>query len=294
MNKFIKIFTATVGLAVTSTALILSCIKAKKPNKNKNIDLSNMELVFEDNFDGELDKNTWDTSCETPKRRGGYWAPEQCFTKDGKLIIRTEYKENGAYGSGWYTGTCRSRNLKDFKYGYFEVSCKIPAAQGLWSAFWMMNDSMTGESKKYENGSEIDIMESPYYNDPKMHAKLYRNTTMHTIHINGYGDEHRSKVSKQYEVQQNMYKTFNTYGVLWTEDEYVFYINGKETWRTNFGVSQVPEYLWLSVEIAGENDSANPYNKNNKFCFSGEIEKNDKNIFPADFEVDYVRVYQFK
>ena len=93
MNKFIKIFTATVGLAVTSTALILSCIKAKKPDKNKNIDLSNMELVFEDNFDGELDKNTWDTSCETPKRRGGYWAPEQCFTKDGKLIIRTNTKK---------------------------------------------------------------------------------------------------------------------------------------------------------------------------------------------------------
>lgn len=294
MNKFIKIFTATVGLAVTSTALILSCIKAKKPKEDKNIDLSNMKLVFEDNFDGELDKNTWDTSWDTPERRGGYWTPEQCFTKDGKLIIRTEYKENGKYGSGWYTGTCRSRNLKDFKYGYFEAKCKVPAAQGLWSAFWMMNDSMTGESKKYENGSEIDIMESPYYNDPKMPAKLYRNTTMHTIHINGYGDEHRSKVSKQYEVQQNMYETFNTYGVLWTEDEYVFYINGKETWKTNFGVSQVPEYLWLSVEIAGENDSANPYNKNNKFCFSGEIEKNDKNIFPADFEVDYVRVYQFK
>lgn len=293
MNKLVKIL--AVGLAITSVATILGgCAKAKKPKENKNIDLSNMELVFEDNFDGELDKNTWDTTWDTHERRGGYWSPEQCFTKDGKLIIRTEYKENGAYGSGWYTGTCRSRNLKDFKYGYFEVSCKVPAAQGLWSAFWMTSDSMTDETKKGENGAEIDIMESPYYNDPKMPAKLYRNTTMHTIHIDGYGDKHRSKVSKQYEVQQNMYETFNTYGVLWTEDEYVFYINGKETWRTNFGVSQVPEYLWLSVEIAGENDSANPYNKNNKFCFSGEIEKNDKNTFPADFEVDYVRVYQFK
>ncbi len=81
MNKFIKIFTATVGLAVTSTALILSCIKAKKPNKNKNIDLSNMELVFEDNFDGELDKNTWDTSCETPKRRAVIGHPNNVSQK---------------------------------------------------------------------------------------------------------------------------------------------------------------------------------------------------------------------
>ncbi len=30
-----------------------------------------MQLVFEDNFDGELDKSIWKTSFEQPIRRGG-------------------------------------------------------------------------------------------------------------------------------------------------------------------------------------------------------------------------------
>ena len=110
-----------------------------------------------------------------------------------------------------------------------------------------------------KNGAEIDIMESPFYNDPAMTIK-YRNTTLHTIHVNGYGDDHKATNSKYFEVNKDIYNEFNTYGVLWTENEYVFYINGYETWRTDFGVSQAPEFLWLSVEIAGESGSANPSN----------------------------------
>jgi len=88
---------------------------------------------------------------------------------------------------------------------------------------------VTGDGK---NGTEIDIMESPYYNDPKMPAEKYRNTTMHTIHIDGYGDDHKSRISKQYEVQNDMYNEFNTCGLIWTEDENIFYIKGQETWCT--------------------------------------------------------------
>lgn len=284
--------------AIAGGALIGSfsgCTAVKQPKTDKTLDLSNMDLVFEDQFDDELDNRVWDTTAETtPERRGGYWDPKQCYTKYGNLIIRTEYKENGTYGPGWYTGTCRSRGLKEFTYGYFEVRCKVPAAEGLWSAFWMQCDTMRNVTKGGKNGAEIDIMESPYYNDPKMPAEKYRNTMMHTIHIDGYGKEHRSRISKQYEVQNNMYNEFNTYGLLWTEDEYIFYVNGQETWRTRWGVSQVPEYLWLSVEIAGEQGSANPANPNNQFAFSGDIRNNPEGTFPADFVVDYVRVYQVK
>ena len=67
----------------------------------------------------------------------------------------------------------------------------------------------------------------------------------------------------------------------WTPDEYVFYINGCETARTNRGgVSQNPEFLLLSIEIAGENGVAGG---------KGDI---SKNIGGMDFLVDYVRVYQ--
>ncbi|MDE6471108.1 MAG: hypothetical protein K2L19_08830, partial [Eubacterium sp.] len=77
----------------------------------------------------------------------------------------------------------------------------------------------------------------------------------------------------------------------WTEKEYIFYINGKETWRTDFGVSQVAEFLLVSVEIAGK-DNANPENTDNKFTWAGDIRNNPEKLMPADFVIDYVRVYQ--
>ena len=287
----ISIILVTIVLAIC----LVGCSPFGKISKDKKIDLSNMQLVFEDNFDKELDRSVWSTSIEnTPIRRGGYWTDEQSFTKDGNLIIRTEYLENGKHGSGWYTGTCLSQNLKEFKYGYFEVRCKAPAAEGLWSAFWLQSPNMSDNlyTDDGKNGAEIDIMESPYYNDPTMQSKKYRNTTMHTIHVNGYGEQHSSKNSKYLKVQNDMYTEFNTYGLLWTENEYIFYINGYESWRTSFGVSQVPEYLRLSVEIAGEN--GNPSNPKNKVTWAGEITNNPQSAMPADFVVDYVKVYQYK
>lgn len=290
-STLIKLIAAAAAVGVAAAGLT-ACSRVKTPKADKKLDLSNMELVFEDDFDSGIDPSVWVTEPDTPERRGGYWDRAQCFTQDGNLIIRTEYKEDGAYGPGWYTGTCSSVGLREFTYGYFEVRCKAPAAEGLWSAFWMQSQTMGDETKGGENGAEIDIMESPYYNDPKMPADKYRNTTLHTVHIDGYGDAHKSRSSGEYLVDKDMYGEFNTYGLLWTEDEYVFYINGQETWRTDFGVSQSPEFLWLSVEIAGDTGSANPENTDNEFTWAGDIRNNPDSAMPADFVVDYVRVYQ--
>lgn len=295
-GKITKIISAVSVICLTAGILGGCSGDVKKLNDKKTLDLSSMKLVFEDNFDNGIDKSVWTTEHKTNIRRGGYWDDGQCFTENGNLIIRTEYKEDGKYGAGWYSGTCSTRGLKEFKYGYFEARCKAPAAEGLWSAFWMQSEGMTDGSDDVsgKKGAEIDIMESPYYNDPANPADKYRNTTMNTIHVGGYGDKHESKTSGFVEVDRDMYNEFNTYGVLWTEDEYIFYINGKESFRTNFGVSASPEFLWLSVEIAGEADSANPENTDNKFTWSGDIRNNADESMPADFVVDYVRVYQFE
>ena len=68
---------------------------------------------------------------------------------------------------------------------------------------------------------------------------------------------------------------FHNYGLLWTPEEYVFYVDGKEVWRSKAGgVSQVPEYLKLTEEIGD---------------WAGDIRKAN---LPDYFEVDYVRVYE--
>jgi len=43
---------------------------------------------------------------------------------------------------------------------------------------------------------------------------------------------------------------WHTVGVNWKPDEYVFYLDGKETWRTKAGgVSQVKTHILLTEEI---------------------------------------------
>ena len=43
---------------------------------------------------------------------------------------------------------------------------------------------------------------------------------------------------------------WHTFSVWWKPDEYVFYVDGNETWRTKAGgVCQVPLYIKLSDEV---------------------------------------------
>jgi hypothetical protein len=66
----------------------------------------------------------------------------------------------------------------------------------------------------------------------------------------------------------------HTFGLLWLPDEHVFYVDGKETWRSEAGgVCQVPQYMLLSDEIGN---------------WAGDIAKAK---LPDQFLVDYVRVY---
>ena len=72
--------------------------------------------------------------------------------------------------------------------------------------------------------------------------------------------------------------------VEWNEDEYIFYINGVETGRSSFGgVSKVPEYLLLTVEVGGSGGRAGS-------SWAGKAPARDAET--TDFIVDYVRVYQ--
>ena len=67
---------------------------------------------------------------------------------------------------------------------------------------------------------------------------------------------------------------------------YIFYINGIETGRTNFGgASQVPEYMILNCNVNGvEGFPLNGY--------AGDALTFDSSQ-PTDLVVDYVRVYQY-
>ena len=149
----------------------------------------------------------------------------------------------------------------------------------------MMNEGVFNVDGSGKDGTEVDVFESFYYKD-YWRGGDYVSTG---IHYDGYGeDEKGDSIGKSY-LANDPYKEYNTYGVEWNENEYIFYINGRETGRLSTGgVSQNPEYLLLSCEFAG----ANGVQSSDRHG-TGEIGKTPKENWPAEFKVDYVRCYQY-
>ena len=264
-----------------------------KLNLPTEFDSSRFELVWSDEFDGrELDETKWRFSSGTPNttvRRGGYWNNEMLEIKDGNLHIYTKYLENGVKEgdkAGWYSTGITTSELFEQTYGYFEARCIIPKGHGIWSAFWMANKD--GNANPYPDGShggEVDIFESFYYSTDNP------NRVIGAVHWGGYGDAHKSiPVYYNNNVLHNIYDEYNTYGMEWNENEYVFYFNGKKAGsvqKDEAVASRVPLYLILTCEVMGSNGTP----KDNAQVKSAD---NNPKTHVGDFVVDYVRVYQYK
>ena len=249
------------------------------------VDMDKFTLTFEDNFDGELDRSVWSGHYvwgdKSEARKGAYWNNNLAYTEDGNLIIPLKYLEEGmgGTGAGWYSAGIDTDDdaINGFsqKYGYFEVRCILPECPTAWAAFWLMNEGVYNADGDGRDGTEIDIFESDCIDD------TIKNAVTSNLHFDGYGDAHQKMGAKKFLIKGNPYEEFNTYGLEWNENEYIFYINGVESYRTDFGgVSQNPEYLILSYELGGEDGVAS----------NADLDKTKE----YQYIVDYVRVYQYK
>ncbi|MBQ6897923.1 MAG: glycoside hydrolase family 16 protein [Clostridia bacterium] len=249
------------------------------------VDMDKFELTFEEEFDNGIDWNVWSGHYvwgkDSQPRKGAFWNNAIPYTEDGKLVIPMKYLTEGmgGTGEGWYSAgiDTDSDAVNGFsqKYGYFEVRCILPDCPTAWAAFWLMNDGVYEADGSGQDGTEIDIFESDCIDD------TVKNAVTSNLHFDGYGDAHQKMGAKKFLIKGNPYEEYNTYGLEWNENEYIFYINGVESYRTDFGgVSQNPEYLILSYEMGGENGIAE----------DSSLDKTKE----YRYIVDYVRVYQYK
>lgn len=226
------------------------------------IPLKGYELVWSDEFEqGELDESKW-RHRSLGERRDAINIKEAIeIHPGGYLIIRTEKVADQIF-----TGMISTQNKFMPTYGYFETRVYLPREKGLWAAFWLQSPTFGKVIDDMEaSGAEIDIFE--YLGNNKRRIQ-------HALHWNGYDENLESRSQKVRERQ--LRKGWHTFGLLWTADEYVYYVNGEENWRISEAVSQRSQYIILSVEV-GE--------------WAGKIKRAD---LPENFVVDYVRVYQEK
>ena len=258
-----------------------------RPNPYRTVDMSKFgpEPVWREEFDGgALDRATWQGhymwgSAPTP-RRDGYWDYDMCEVTGGALHIKTAYMPEGMNGgpAGWYSCGIDTGASYRQTYGYFETRCILPKGGGLWSAFWLYCEGVCDTAGQGEDGTEIDIFESGFYNQK---LKCMRSAVSGCLHWNGYEEAHQSIWGKHFAVTGgDPYEEFHTYGLEWNAKEYIWYIDGMEYHRSSKGgVSKVPEFIILSVETKLDG-------------WTKDI--NETTGAPTDYVVDYVRVWEYQ
>lgn len=216
------------------------------------------KLAWSDEFTGtEVDTNKWELLGDS-RRRDGWWVKSGSFLDgQGHLVLRTQ-KEGDRYTSG----AVRTLGRFEHAFGYWTARCQLPKEPGHWSAFWLMGRGVGQEGDEGRDGTEIDVAEFPWRNG--------RYTI--NLHWDGYGKAHKH-AGKEF-MNPAITNGFHEFAFTWSTNEYVFYVDHREVWRTSAGgVSQVPEYAKFSNEVGD---------------WAGDIKQAH---LPDDFLVDYIRVY---
>lgn len=227
---------------------------------------NNLKMVWNDEFNGNtLDASKWSPAPAWNRQGGSYWSDDNFeMTGNGQVKISVTERNDSVF-----CGAIRTHNKFDKKYGYFEVRCKVPQLKGGWAAFWMMPYG-NRPGNQGNDGTEIDIFES---------INGWQGKINHALHWDGYGSEHK-KEAYRFDRPDLYDNNYHKFGVLWTPDEYIFYIDDQETWRTTAGgVSDVNQYLKLTMEVASGWWAGN---------WDDQITK------PIEWLVDYVRVYDYQ
>ena len=265
-NKSSRAYLEALNGASETPVLLSEAIKAEKAPEVIDVDGVVCRLTMEDNFEGnDIDQKYWSRMEE-----GTYnWniSQDMVWVEDGNLYVgcaeSDQYSENGNV-----IGSVNTEGKFEQKCGYFEAKILTTKTLGVNCAWWMMVGDQNGTEDLGVDGAEVDIFESMgrTKND-------YTNEVGISIHIDGYGDQLKSLKSRPI-YPASFYDEWHTYGFLWTEDNYVFYIDGEKVWETNkFGICEYPGYVILSTA-------------------SGKEFGTDVTELPDAMRVDWVRIYQ--
>ncbi len=199
--------------------------------------LTGYRLVWQDDFRGKsLDLSKW--KPETYKRDAAQLTKDAISTGADGLRIRS-YTENGIN----YTGFMTTSRLFMPAYGYFESRIRFHGAPGQHCAFWLQPQQLgkvIGDPG--QSGVETDIIEHRLVDKD---GKDIGNMAAFNLHWDGYKADHKTTGAK-WLAPASLNGTWHTYGVLWTPDGYVFYVDNAEHWRSSAAVSHVPQDIRLT------------------------------------------------
>lgn len=174
--------------------------------------------------------------------------------------------------------------LRTFRYGYFEIRCKIPVHHGAFPAFWLHSSSGTPGNSFYasldifEYGWSITVPWGENPTPPEIGSKRcytcgihFNNTTNHS------GNE--DKFGKAYPIIPSWCSdldNFHTFSCEWMPDHVVWYFDGVEMNRYDDPAHIPNRNLTLRAN----------YGIDNYYTYGGLW------TGPGEMLIDYIRVYQ--
>ncbi len=197
------------------------------------------------------------------------------YDADGRQIDATTRTVNTADNSfalnrqPFLSGIITSYNSFRFRYGRIEARARMPAGQGFWSAFWLLNAYYNQDQPE---DPEIDIIEA-LGDRPTVANHAYH----YFSDLDGDGF-HTDLVSSEGRATIDDFSSdFHVYGVIWEPGRIVWTVDGIETHRVEGEqVSDEQMYLIANLAIGG--------------TFPGPADESTP--FPSRYELDWIRVYQ--
>lgn len=227
------------------------------------------QLVWSDEFNtnGAPDSNKWGYNIGA-----GGWGnnelqyytnrPENVIIENGVLKIKL-IKEN-YMGSQYTSARLLSQGKFDFKYGKIEFRAKLPFGGGTWPALWMLGNNIGQVG--WPTCGEIDVME---------HVGNQLNKIYATLH---YPEHYGANGSGNTIMINDVTTVFHNYSAEWDVQTIKFCVDNQLFYTFNNSAS-VPFnqnfFIIMNCAMGGN--------------FGGSV---DPNITSANFEIDYVRVYQ--
>ena len=165
-------------------------------------------------------------------------ADETCRAKDGKgkVIGDFAYRLNGhVMTNGHY-----------FRYGVLAARIKFQQRQGQHASLWMQPAISESTTDSGKGGAEIDVIE--WFGEGVKRGGLasfiYMLTPEGPEQVGGMLEDPDQYLTGQ---DDSWFEDYHVFSVEWTPEEYIFRIDGQETWRTSEGISHQPEYPILSL-----------------------------------------------
>jgi len=261
-----------------------------KDNRAPDPGLSGWNLVWSDEFDGPSgappNPENWTHEIGDGALNGipGWGNSElQYYTDDpanaatdgnGNLVITLREADGSLqcyYGPCEYTSArLLSWHKAEFAYGRIESRLRVPdGGDGLWPAFWSLGTDIN--RTPWPAAGEIDFME---------YVSRLPNEIFGTIHGPGYSGG--ASFGGIYDFGEAVYNDYHTFTIEWEPNLITWYVDGIQYHQAEPAdvagpwVFEKPFFLLLNFAIGGN--------------FGGSVDPD--NIYPQEYLVDYVRVYQ--